>query len=139
MFAIMRFHYIEVLNFEPYILLITEFKNIIHYTKEIVIWRFLKSRFHCNDIFIFHQQSLRVKYNDYNIFICLMLNFILDCTRAYTKNMSGTHKLHVHSVFYMFYFIMVRINFKWDIGITMYLLHCNTTRMNQRLLQYCVI
>ena len=76
MFAIMRFHYIEVLNFEPYILLITEVKNII------------------------------LKYNDYNIFICLMLNFILDCTRAYTKNMSGTYKLHVHSVFYMFYFIM---------------------------------
>ena len=139
MFAIMRFHYIEVLNFEPYILLITEVKNIIHYTKEIVIWRFVKSRSHCNDIFIFHQQSFHVKYNDYNIFICLMLNFILDCTRAYTKNMSGTHKLHVHSVFYMFYFIMVRINFKWDIGVTMYLLHCNTTRMNQQLLQYCVI
>ena len=37
MFAIMRFHYIEVLNFEPYILLITEVKNIVHYTKEIVI------------------------------------------------------------------------------------------------------
>ena len=79
----------------------------------------VKSRSHPNDIFIFHQQSFHVKYNDYNIFICLTLNFILDCTRAYTKNMSGTHKLHVHSVFYTFYFIMVRINFKWDIGITM--------------------
>ena len=95
MFAIMRFHYIEVLNFAPYFLLITEVKNIIHSTNGIVILRFVKSRSHCNDIFIFHQQSFHVKYNDYNIFICLMLNFILDCTRAYTKNMSGANKLHI--------------------------------------------
>lgn len=43
-----------------------------------------------------------------------MLNFILDCTRAYTKNMSGAHKLHC--VFYVLYFIMVEINFKGDIS-----------------------
>ena len=112
MFAIMRFRYIEVLNFEPYILLITEVKNIIHYTKEIVIWRFVKSRSHCNDIFIFHQQSFCVKYNDYNIFICLMLNFILDCTRAYTKNMSGTYVQTTCTqcfLYVLFYYVIVTL------------------------------